>query len=60
INGVDSVIWTDDAVDISVPKEMLPDDAKDMFYSGNTTTMIVKYKNPASSAETIKAVGDIR
>lgn len=60
VDGVDSAIWVDDAVDISVPKEMLPDDVKDMLYSGNTTMMIVKYKNPASSLETIEAVGNIR
>ena len=28
IEGVDSVLWIDDALDISIPKEILPDDVK--------------------------------
>lgn len=60
IDGVDSAIWINDALDITVPMEMLPDSIKNTFYSGNSTMMIIRYKNPASSLETIEAIGNIK
>lgn len=60
IAGVDDVVWVNDLLDISIPKEMLPDDIRDMFYSGNSTLIIVKFKNPASSTETLDAIGNIK
>ena len=45
IDCVVQVLWTDSVLDISVPVEILPDIAKDMFYSndGTGTLMIVQY-----------------
>ena len=42
VDGVSEVIWINDALDISVPKEILPDLVKNIFFSDNSTMMIVK------------------
>lgn len=60
IEGVDSVLWIDDAIDISIPKEILPEDVKGALYSGDSTMMVIKYKEGSSSEVTQKAITDIR
>lgn len=60
VEGVDKVIWTSDLVDTSIPKEILPDDVKDVFYSKNSTMLIIKFKESASSHTTQKAIEGIR
>lgn len=60
IEGVNEVIWTDDALDISVPKEILPDSIKDMLYAENSTMMIVKFKETDAAEETEAAIEEIR
>ncbi|MBB6697316.1 MMPL family transporter [Clostridium algidicarnis] len=60
IEGVDSVLWIDDALDISIPKEILPDDVKKALYSGDSTMMVIKYKEGSSSEVTQNAITDIR
>ena len=42
VDGVSEVIWIDDALDISVPKEILPSEIRDMLFSDDSTLMIVK------------------
>ena len=41
VKGVNDVIWVDDALDLSVPKEIIPEDIRDIFYSENSTLMII-------------------
>lgn len=60
VQGVEKVIWVDDLLDISVPQDVLPDKLKDSFYSGNSTMLIIKFKNEAASEETQNAISDIR
>ncbi len=60
IKSVDSVIWRDDILDVTVPKMMLPDELKDAFYNGNTTILFIKFSNSASSDETMNAIDEIR
>ncbi|MBU3196180.1 efflux RND transporter permease subunit [Clostridium algidicarnis] len=60
IEGVDSVLWIDDALDISIPKEILPEDVKKALYSGDSTMMVIKYKEGSSSEVTQNAITDIR
>ena len=33
VEGVSSALWIDQMLDLSVPKEILPEDIKDIFYS---------------------------
>lgn len=60
IEGVDKVIWTSDILDNSVPSEILPEDLKDVFYKKDSTLIIIKFNESASSHVTQKAIGDIR
>ena len=60
VEGVNDVIWIDDAIDLSVPKEILPEDIRDIFYSENSTLMIIKFADTDASTETEKALSDVR
>lgn len=61
IDGVSKAFWINSLVDISFPKEMLPEKLKDMFYSKetNATMMVVEYSNPGASSETRQALAEI-
>ena len=58
-DGVSEVIWIDDALDISVPKEILPASVRDMLFSDDSTLMIVKLKDTDASENTEKAIEEI-
>ena len=62
IDCVVQVLWTDSIVDTSVPVEILPDFAKDIFYSddGSATMFIVQYSTSTSDELTLQAVRTIR
>lgn len=60
IEGVEKVIWVDDLVDLSVPKEMLPRDLRDTFYSKKGTMMIVSFEDTSSSKSTMDAISRIK
>ena len=61
IDGIKSVTWVDDFVDISFPSQMLPGKAHDIFYSADdgATMMIIQYKYPGASDETRAAINEI-
>ena len=60
IDNVDSVIWYDSLMDISVPKEVLPDEIYNAFNSGDSTVMAVFFKTSTSADETMQAIKEIR
>ena len=62
IDGVSNVIWVDTLTDISVPKEILPDLLKNVFYSmnGNETMMLVQYESYGESEQTLNAIAEIK
>lgn len=60
VKGVENVIWIDDALDISVPKEILPDAVKNQLFNGDTTMVIIKYKNSCAAEDTLNAIEEIR
>lgn len=60
IDNVDSVIWYDTLMDISVPKEVLPDEIYNAFNSGDSTVMAVFFKTSTSADETMQAIKEIR
>lgn len=60
IDNVDSVIWYDSLMDISVPKEVLPDEIYNAFNSGHSTVMAVFFKTSTSADETMQAIKEIR
>ena len=57
---VDTVLWYDDLLDVSVPKELLPAKFYDAFCSGDATVMAVFFDTSTSADETIEAVTEIR
>ncbi|WP_049754824.1 efflux RND transporter permease subunit [Caldicellulosiruptor saccharolyticus] len=60
VDGVEKVIWIDDFLDPTIPKEMLPDVLKNTFYSKDSTLLLIQFKNSASSLETQNAISKIR
>lgn len=60
IDGVENITWVDDFVDISIPKDMLPDEASDLFYSENSTLLMVDFSAESSSKITQNAIDEIR
>lgn len=60
IDNVDSVIWYDSLMDVSVPKEVLPDEIYNAFNSGDSTVMAVFFKTSTSVDETMQAIKEIR
>lgn len=57
---IDSVIWYDTAADISIPREMLPDDIYDVFNSEDATLMAAFMNVTISSDEAIQTITDMR
>ena len=55
-----SAIWLSSLVGIQLPKEMIPQDLRDVFFSGDATMMIVQYDKPGASEETMKAIDQVR
>lgn len=60
VKGVEKAIWVSDAMDISVPKEMLPEKIRNMFYSKDTTLIMIKFKEGSASVNTFNAVDSIK
>ena len=56
VNHVDKIIWYDDIADLSVPKEMLPEKVRKVFFNKNATMMIAMFKETTSSDNTMEAV----
>lgn len=60
IDHVKDVLWYDDAVDISVPTEMIPEDLRKAFFNGKATMMIALFDNTTSADDTMDAITQIR
>lgn len=53
VKGVEKVIWVDDLLDKTVPIEFMPKELKDIFYSENSTLMMINFD--AKSADEARA-----
>lgn len=60
VNHVEDVIWYDDAMDITVPTEMLPDRLREGLFNGNATMMIALFDNTTSADSTMDAITEMR
>ena len=60
VNHVEDVIWHDDAMDITVPTEMLPDKLREGLFNGNATMMIALFDNTTSADSTMDAITEMR
>ena len=60
VDHVDTVVWYDSIMDISVPMELLPQKYYDAFNSGDATMMAVFFDTTTSADETMDAIKEIR
>lgn len=60
IDGVDEVVWRDDVLDISIPKEAMPESISKQLYSDDSTMMIVTFKEDTGSDRTMNAINEIK
>lgn len=60
VDGVAQVIWYDSLADLSIPVEMLPDNIKDVFISGDSTLMAIFFEDTTSADSTMTAIDEIR
>lgn len=62
VENVKEVLWYDSIADISLPKELLPDDLLKVFANKDedSTIMFVLFPTSMSSDETMEAIEDIR
>ena len=60
IDHVKDVLWYDDAVDISVPTEIIPEDLRKAFFNGKATMMIALFDDTTSADDTMDAITQIR
>lgn len=60
IDGVKQVLWRDDVVDITFPKEMLPDAVEQQLYADDASVMIVTFDEDTASTKTMNAIEQIK
>lgn len=60
IDGVSDVLWRDDVMDITFPKEMLPKEIRNQLYSKGSTLMIVTFDEDTASQKTMNAISEIK
>lgn len=60
VDHVESVLWYDSIMDLSVPMELLPDDLYNEFNTENSTMMAVFFDTSTSSDVTMDAIREIR
>ena len=60
VPGVSSAMWISSMVGIQIPQEMIPEDIRDIFFSGDATMMIVQYDQPGASEATMKSIEQVR
>lgn len=60
VEGVSDVLWVDDFVDLSFPKEMLPKNIQDLLYTENSTMMVIKLEEGSAALKSLNAVEEIR
>lgn len=60
VPGVSSALWLSNLVGVQLPQEMLPQELRDVFFSENSTMMIVQYDQPGASEATMTAIEKVR
>lgn len=60
IDHVADVVWYDTIADISLPKEILPENLYDFFNSENSTLMVVFFDDATSGDGTMAAIEEMR
>ena len=60
VEHVKEVLWYDDALDITVPIEMLPEELRNALFTDHATMMIALFDDTTSKETTMDAISNIR
>ena len=60
VDHVDTVLWYDSLMDVSVPMEILPDGIYEAFNEGNSTMLAIFFDSATSDDVTMDAIREIR
>lgn len=60
VDHVADVIWYDSIADITLPKEVLPENIYDFFNSDSSTMMVVFFDDTTSADTTLDAISEMR
>ena len=62
VEGINEVFWLSDVLDVSVSKDILPDDIYDFMFNSqkDATMMIVRFDDTAASKPTMNAIAKIK
>ena len=60
VDHVSNALWISDLVGIQIPVNLMPDNLRDNFFSGDATMMVVQFDTALSADETMNAVVEIR
>ena len=60
VEHVSSAVWLSSLTGIQLPTDMIPQQVRDVFYSGDSTMLLVQYDMPGASDETMEAIRQVR
>ncbi|MCI8359886.1 MAG: MMPL family transporter [Clostridiales bacterium] len=60
VEGVKQALWVDDIADITIPKELLPEDFRKFFYSDTGTMLLVSFQDTTAAKSTMDALDEIQ
>ncbi len=62
VEGVNEVFWLSDVLDVTISKDMLPDDIYNFMFNSDkdATMMIVRFNDTAASESTMNAIAKIK
>lgn len=60
VPGVSNALWVSNMVGIQIPVDFIPASVRDIFYSEDSTMMIIQYEKAGASDETMNAIQEIR
>ncbi len=60
IEGVNDALWLYDALDLSVPMEILPSELSNQIYKDDATMVVIKFNESMASESTMKAIDKIK
>lgn len=60
VPGVSGALWLSNLVGIQLPREMIPAEMRDVFFSGNATMLLIQYEKAGASEETMAAIDTVR
>lgn len=60
VEGVSNALWLSNMVGVQIPTGFIPEEFRNVFFSGDATMMIIQYDRPGASDETMNAISRIR